>query len=64
MPRPPAPVMGPRIVQLSPLPGNIYETDRFFYDAAADMTGGPFGAVLAFASGHGHTVFVHECPDL
>ena len=55
---------GPKIVQLSPLPGNIYETDQFYYDPAATLTAGPFGAVLAFAAAHGHPVVVHECHDL
>jgi hypothetical protein len=36
----------PRIIQLSPVPGNIYETDRFYYDRVAVMYEGPFGAVL------------------
>ena len=55
---------GPKIFQLSPLPGNIYETDRFYYDPAASLNVGPFGALLAFAAAHGHPFMVHECHDL
>jgi hypothetical protein len=54
----------PRIIQLSPVPGNIYETDRFYYDCAAVMNEGPFRAVLAFATAHNHPTVVHDCPDI
>jgi hypothetical protein len=37
------------IVQLSPVTGNIYDSDRFYYDPAGVLTEGPFGAVVAFA---------------
>jgi hypothetical protein len=59
-----APGAAPRIVQLSPVPGNIYETDRFYYDPAAVYSAGPFGAILALAAAHGHPAVVHDCPDL
>ena len=59
-----APGTAPRIVQLSPVPGNIYETDRFYYDPVAVYSAGPFGAILAFAAAHGHPAVVHDCPDL
>ena len=39
----------PKIFQLSPLPGNIYEMDRFYYDPAATLDSGAIGALLAFA---------------
>jgi hypothetical protein len=54
----------PRIIQLSPVPGNIYEMDRFYYDRAAVMNEGPFGAVLAFAAAHNHPTVVHDCPNI
>ena len=55
---------GPKIVHLSPLPGNIYKSDRFYYDPAASLLSGPFAAVLAFAAAHGHPDVVHDCHDL
>jgi hypothetical protein len=58
------PPAGPRILQLSPLPGNIYDIDQYYYDPAADVSQGNFGAVLAFALAHGHPVVMHECPDI
>jgi hypothetical protein len=59
------PSIGPRILELFPLPGNIYESDaRYFYDSAADLTQGDFVAVLAFSGAHGHPSIVHECRDL
>ncbi len=60
-----APPADPRILQLSPLPGNIYNMDQYYYyDPAANVSWGNFGAVLAFALVHGHPVVVHECPDI
>ena len=61
---PVAAVARPLIVQLSPFPGNIYDSDRFFYDPAGILSGGPVGAVVAFAAAHGHPVLVHDCPDI
>ncbi len=52
------------IIQLSPVPGNIYDSDRFYYDPAGVLTGGPVGAVMAFAAAHGHPIAVHDCPDI
>ena len=54
----------PLIVQLSPIPGNIYDSDRFFYDPAGIPSLGPVGAVVAFAATHGYPVLVHECPNI
>ena len=54
----------PRIVQLSPAPSNIYESDRFYYDPAGVLSAGPVAAIVAFAAAHGHPVFVHDCPDI
>jgi hypothetical protein len=59
-----APMARPRIIQLSPVLGNIYDADHFFYNPAAIDSQGPFGAVLAFTSDHGHPVVVHKCPDI
>jgi hypothetical protein len=58
------PPAGPRILQLSPLPGKTYNMDRYNYDPAANVSQGNFAAVLVFASVHGHPVVVHECPDI
>jgi hypothetical protein len=58
------PLAGPKILQLSPVPGNIYDTDCFLYDPTTNVSQGDFGVVLAFASMYGHPVVVHECPDL
>ena len=54
----------PRIIQLSPVPGNIYETNCFYYDRAAVINEGPFGAVLTFAAAHNHPTVVHDCPNI
>ena len=59
-----APTAHPRIIQLSPIPGNIYNTDRFYYNPTAVDGLGNLGAVLAFASAHGHPAAFHECPDI
>jgi hypothetical protein len=45
---PAAPAVGPKIFQLSPLPGNIYKSDCFFYDSAADVSQSAFGQCLLF----------------
>ena len=58
------PPAGSRIIQLSPVPGNIYDMDQYYYNPAADISQGNFGAVLAFVLVHGHPVVVHECPDI
>jgi hypothetical protein len=57
------PPAGPKILQLSPVPGNINNMDCFFYDPTANISQGDFGAVLAFASLYGHPVVIHECPS-
>ncbi len=54
----------PKIFQLSPLPGNIYDIDCFYYAPSANITQGVFAALLAFAADHGHPITVHDCPDL
>jgi hypothetical protein len=55
---------GPKILQLSPVPSNIYNKDCFFYNPTTNVSQGDFGEVLAFASLYGHPVVVHKCPDL
>jgi hypothetical protein len=59
-----APLDRPKIFQLSPLLGNIYDIDRFFYAPLADTTHGDFAALLAFAAHHGHPLTVHACPNI
>jgi hypothetical protein len=54
----------PRILQLSPLPGNIYDMDQYYCNPAANISQGNFAAVLAFASAKGHPMVVYECPDI
>jgi hypothetical protein len=58
------PPAGPKILQLSPVPNNIYDTDYFFYGPAANVSQGDFGVVLAFTSLYGHPAVMHECPNL
>jgi hypothetical protein len=58
------PLAGPKILQLSPVPNNIYDTDRFFYNPASNVSQDDFEAVLAFASLYGHPAVVHECLNL
>jgi hypothetical protein len=53
---------GPRIIQLSPIPGNIYDADRFYYDPTANVSCGNFGAILAFTLAHSRPVVIHDCP--
>ena len=55
---------GPTIIQLSPIPGNIYDVDQFYYDPAAKISHSNFGAILTFASAHGCPVVVHNCLDI
>jgi hypothetical protein len=52
------PLVGSRVLQLFPLPGNIHKSTHYFYDSAADLIKGDFGAVLAFAAAYGHPVTV------
>ncbi len=59
-----APLDGPKIFQLSFLPGNIHDVDCLFYAPSADTTHGDFEALLAFAAHHGHPLTVHTCPDI
>ncbi len=61
---PEASTIGPKIFQLSPLPGNLYDIDRFYYAPLADITEGGFAALIAFASLHGHPLIFHNCPDI
>ena len=65
---PPAPaaasVSGPKVFVLSPLPGNPYDVDRYFYSPAADVTEGEFAALLSFAAHYGYPIAIYQCPDL
>jgi hypothetical protein len=63
-PSSPVPLIGWRVLQLFPIPGNIYESTYSYYNSTADLTTGDFGAVLAFAAVHGHPVTVFECHNL
>jgi hypothetical protein len=57
-----APTAHPCIIQLSLIPGNIYNTDQFYYNPT-DVDGlGNFGAVLAFALAHGHPAAPWKIP--
>ena len=41
---------GPKVFVLSPLPGNFYDVDRYYYARAADVTVGNYAALLAFSA--------------
>jgi hypothetical protein len=59
-----APIPGPKIFQLSPLPGNIYEVDRYYYAPLADVTQGDFAALFDFTNHYGHPITLYSCYDL
>ena len=65
---PPAPVAaslsGPKIFVLSPLPGNEYDIDRYYYSPAADVSEGDYAALLTFAAHYGHPLAIYHCPDI
>ena len=65
---PPAPaaasLSGPKIFVLSPLPGNKYDVDRYFYSPAADVTVGDYAALLTFAAHYTYPLAIHHCPNL
>ena len=45
---------GPTVFVLSPLPGNPYDVDRYFYSSAANVTEGDYTALLSFATHYGY----------
>jgi hypothetical protein len=53
----------PLILQVSPLPGSS-DQEKYFYDASPDNRHDSFATARAFFSAQGHTVVVHECPDI
>ena len=55
---------GIKIFVLFPLPGNIYNVDRYYYAPLADVTSGNFAALIAFGAHYGHPVAIYNCPDL
>ncbi len=55
---------GPTVFVLSPLPGNPYGVDRYFYSSAADVTEGDYAALLSFATHYGYPLAFYRCPDL
>ena len=55
---------GPKVFVLSPLPGNVYDVDHYFYARSADVTTVNYAALLAFGVHYGHPVTIHGCPDL
>ena len=59
-----ASVSGPMVFVLSPLPGNPYDVDRYFYSPAADVNEGAFAALLSFAAHYGYPMAIYQCPDL
>ena len=60
---PPAPaaasLSGPKIFVLSPLPGNEYDLDRYYYSPAADVSEGDYAALLTFAAHYGHPLTIY-----
>ncbi len=61
---PAASLPGPMIFVLSPLPGNRYNIDRYFYSPAANVTEGDYAALLTFAPHYGHPLASYNCPDI
>ena len=59
-----ASLIGPRIFVLSPLPGNKYEVDRYFYSPQADVMEGDYATLLAFATHYAYPLAILQCPDL
>ena len=59
-----APPAGPSVFVLSPLPGNIYEADRYFYSPDANVMEGDYAALLTFAGRYGYPLAIYQCPDL
>ena len=59
-----APPAGPSVFVLSPLPGNIYEADRYFYSPDANVMEGDYAALLTFAGRYGYALAIYQCPDL
>jgi hypothetical protein len=65
---PPAPAAtsdpGPKIFVISPLPGNIYNIDYYYYASSADVTSGDFADLIAFGAHYGRPIAIYNCPDL
>ena len=59
-----ASLSGPKIFVLSPLPGNKYDVDRYYYSSAADVSEGDYAALLTFAAHYGHPLAIYHCPDI
>ena len=59
-----ASLIGPRIFVLSPLLGNKYEVERYFYSPKADVTEGDYAAFLTFAAHYSYPLAIYHCPDL
>ena len=53
-----APLSGPKIFVLSPLPGNQFNMDQYFYSPAADVSKGDYAALVAFAAHYGHPLAI------
>ena len=53
-----APLSGPKIFVLSPLPGNQFNMDQYFYSPAADVSKGDYAALVAFAAHYGHLLAI------
>ncbi len=53
-----APLSGPKIFVLSPIPGNQFDVDWYFYSPAADVSEGGYAALLAFAAHYGHPLAI------
>ena len=65
---PPAPaaasLSSPKIFVLSPLPGNRFNVDWYFYSPATDVSKGDYVALLTFAAHYGHPLAIYQCPDI
>jgi hypothetical protein len=58
------PIPGPKIFQLSPLPGNIYNVECYYYAPLTDITKEDFAALFASANHYGHPIAVYNCYNL
>ena len=65
---PPAPAAtsapGSKIFVISPVPGNIYDVDHYYYAPSADVTSGDFATLIAFGAHYRLPIAIFNCPDL
>ncbi len=57
------PQVVPLVLEVSPRPGSS-DWEEYFYNASPDSHHGSFTSARTFFSAQGHTVVIHECPDI